>query len=76
MRNDPLEILENQEMIEKLRKAGYSDTIDKLFCDDDEVYTKKNRLNKSGACRVLGCKPKELDDMFIKWAEILKNEID
>ena len=76
MRNDPLEILENQEMIDKLRKAGYGDIIDKLLNNDDEVYTKKARLNKSGACRVLDWKPKELDDIFAKWKEILKNELD
>jgi len=76
MKNDPLELLENQEMIDKLRRAGYSEVIDKIFNNDDECYTKKSRVNKSGICRALGIKPKELDDMFFKWAEILKNELD
>ena len=53
MRNDPIELLENQELINKLRNHGYGEIIDTLLGNDDEIYTKKGRLNKSGACRVL-----------------------
>lgn len=76
MRNDPIELLENQELINKLRNHGYGEIIDTLLGNDDEIYTKKGRLNKSGACRVLEWKPKELDDIFLKWKEILANELD
>ena len=76
MRNDPVELLENQELIDKLRKHGYSEIIDTLLNNDDEIYTKRGRLNKSGACRALDWKPKELDDIFAKWKEILANELD
>jgi hypothetical protein len=76
MKNDPVELLENQELITKLRNHGYGDIVDILLNNDDEIYTKKGRLNKSGACRVLEWKPKDLDDIFLKWREILCNEID
>jgi hypothetical protein len=76
MKNDPIELLENQELIEKLRKSGFGDIINKLLNNEDRMYTKRGRVNKSGACRVLNWKPKELDDLFAKFKEILKDEID
>lgn len=59
-----IEVLETQELIEKLVEKGYGDLVDAFLCNESKVYTKKNRLNKSGACRVLGWKPKQLDDAF------------
>ena len=54
--------IENQELIQKLIDNGYGDIVDAFLLHDAKVYTKKGRLNKSGACRVLKCKPKELED--------------
>jgi nucleoside-diphosphate-sugar epimerase len=56
------ELLEQQEVIEKLIEKGYGEMIDALLTNEASVYTKKGRLNKSGACRVLGWKTKELED--------------
>ena len=39
-------------------------------------YTKKGRLNKSGACRLLGCKPKELEETMQRCRDILKKEME
>jgi hypothetical protein len=36
------------------------------------VYTKKGRLNKSGACRILNMKPKELDDFISECRDIIR----
>jgi hypothetical protein len=38
---------------------------------ESEVYTKKGRLNKSGACRILGWKPKELEEALDSCKDIL-----
>ena len=43
--------------------------------NDSKVYTKKGRLNKSGACRVLKCKPKELEDAIKACQELLKRDL-
>jgi hypothetical protein len=56
------EVLEQQELIQKLIDNGYGELIDALLMNESKVYTKKGRLNKSGACRVLGWKTKQLED--------------
>jgi len=70
-----LELIEKQELIQKLIDRGYGPLIDALLSNEREVYTKKGRLNKSGACRVLGWKPKELDEALAQCREILKRDI-
>ncbi len=58
------EVLEQQEVIQKLmeRSPQTAKLIDALLMNESKVYTKKGRLNKSGACRVLGWKTKQLED--------------
>lgn len=56
------EIIEQQEVIQKLIDRGHGKLIDALLMNESKVYTKKGRLNKSGACRVLGWKTKQLED--------------
>ena len=72
--------LERQEVIQKLRKRlkdlGYGNLIDVLLENDEKVYTKKGRLNKSGACRASGWKTKQLEDALIACRQILKDEYD
>jgi hypothetical protein len=67
-----IEILEQQELIQKLIDAGYGELVDILLSNESKVYTKKGRLNKSGACRVLGWKNKELEDALEACKDILK----
>lgn len=67
--------IEKQELLQKLIDKGYGNLIDALLSNEKEVYTKKGRLNKSGACRVLGWKPKELDEALNQCREILKKDI-
>jgi hypothetical protein len=67
--------IENQELIQKLIDSGYSRLVDAFLLNDTKVYTKKGRLNKSGACRVMKCKPKELEDAIIACQELLKKEL-
>jgi Uma2 family endonuclease len=67
--------IENQELIQKLIDSGYSRLVDAFLLNDIKVYTKKGRLNKSGACRVMKCKPKELEDAIIACQELLKKEL-
>lgn len=68
--------IENQELIQKLVDCGFGKLVDAFLLNDAKVYTKKGRLNKSGACRVLKCKPKELEDAIKACQELLKRELD
>ena len=74
MNKNPLELLEREEIIAKLQKAGYGELIEILLSNESKVYTKKGRLNKSGACRVLGWKPKQLEDALVMCKELLSRE--
>lgn len=71
-----LELLERQELIQKLIDHGYGKVIDTLLLNENKVYTKKGRLNKSGACRLLGCKPKELEETMQRCRDILRDEME
>lgn len=64
MINNFVEILERQELLQKLIDSGYADLVEAFLYNESKVYTKKGRLNKSGACRVLGWKTKQLEDAF------------
>lgn len=67
--------IENQELIEKLIQGGFGKLVDAFLLNDSKVYTKKGRLNKSGACRVLKCKPKDLEEAIKACQELLKKEM-
>lgn len=67
--------IENQELIQKLIDKGFGDLVDAFLLNDSRVYTKKGRLNKSGACRVLKWKPKELEDAIRECQELLHKEM-
>lgn len=56
------EVLERQELIQKIVDSGYGDLVEALLLNESKVYTKKGRLNKCGACRILGWKSKQLED--------------
>jgi len=67
--------LENQELIQKLIDNGFQKLVDAFLLNDSKVYTKKGRLNKSGACRVLKCKPKELEDAIKACQQLLSRDL-
>jgi hypothetical protein len=71
-----LEELERQELVQKLIENGYGELVEVLLTNEKLVYTKKGRLNKSGACRVLGWKSKQLEDALEECRKILKNDIE
>lgn len=71
-----LEELERQELIQKLIDNGYEELIEALLLNESKVYTKKGRLNKSGTCRVLGWKPKQLEDALEECRKLLDLELD
>lgn len=73
--NKSLEILETDELLNKLKNNGYSELIDAILENENKVYTKKGRLNKSGACRVLGWKGKQLEDVLKDCRKILDREL-
>ncbi len=71
-----IDVLERQELIQKLVDSGYGEIVEALLLNENKVYTKKGRLNKSGLCRVLGCKSKQIEDAFKAMHEILRPSID
>lgn len=71
MAKNPIEVFEQQECIQKLIDRGYGDLVEALLANESKCYTKKSRLNKSGACRVLGWKTKQLEDALRECREIL-----
>jgi nucleoside-diphosphate-sugar epimerase len=73
--SNAIDQLEKLELIQKLMDRGYGSLIEALLGNERKVYTKKGRLNKSGACRVLGWKPKELEEALAQCREILKRDI-
>jgi hypothetical protein len=64
MAKNSFDELERQEIIQILIDKGYGEIIDALLMNESRVYTKKGRMNKSGACRVLGWKTKQLEDIM------------
>ena len=76
MAKNPIEILEQQECIQKLIDKGYGSLVDALLENENQCYTKKARLNKSGTCRVLGYKNKQLEDALKECRAILESEFD
>ena len=57
-----IEAIDREELLQKLKDSGFEDLIDVLLSNEKKVYTKKGRLNKCGACRILKCKTKDLED--------------
>ena len=72
-RADPTatDLLASPKLWERIPGVLSPDKVDALLSNEFKWTTKKDRLNKSGACRVLDCKPKELEQMIEKWKEIL-----
>jgi hypothetical protein len=71
-----LDDIERQELIQKLIKSGYGDIVQVLLENENKVYTKKGRLNKSGACRKLKLKTKQLEDKLLEMKNLLKEDLD
>ena len=63
--------IEINELIQKLIDNGYGDLVDTFLLNENKVYTKKARLNKSGACRIMNCKTKELENRLLEAKKIL-----
>lgn len=69
------DVLEQEELLQKLRDNGFGEFIDTLLLNENKAYTKRSRLNKCGACRVLGWKTKQLEDALEACREILKDSM-
>lgn len=73
--NEYGEMFEYQELIQKLINNGQKEFVEAFLEHDNLVYTQKDRLNKSGACRVLGYKTKQLEEAFAECKRILENDM-
>lgn len=69
-----VDILERNELIQKLIDSGFGELIEALLTNENQAYTKKGRLNKSGACRILGWKTKQLEDTLAECRKIVGEE--
>lgn len=74
MKGNTLAQLEQQELIKKLIDNGYGKLVEVFLANENQVYTKKGRLNKCGACRILDCKPKELEELIEKCKALLEKD--
>lgn len=74
--HNPTSGIEMQEIIEKLKENGFSDIVECLIDNENDCYTKKARLNKSGTCRKMGWKNKQLEDALSEMRELLKDDFD
>ena len=74
MANNLIEILERQELVQKLVDKGFGPLVEAFLMNEGKVYTKKGRLNKCGACRVLGWKTKQLEDALRECRETLEGD--
>lgn len=72
MKKNFIDVLEKQEILEILESSGLGTQIEALLLNENKVYTKKGRLNKSGACRVLGIKPKQLEEFLARCRTIIR----
>lgn len=72
MRNKFLDGVENSELIALLENSSVKEKINTILLNESIVYTKKGRHNKSGACRILNMKPKELDDFISECRDIIR----
>ena len=66
-----IEMLEQQELIQKLIQHGYRELVDGILENEQSCFTKRARGNKSGMCRTLGWKPKQLEDAMAECRRIL-----
>lgn len=73
-RNSFTDSMEKQEVIQKLVDKGYGELVEIFLMREGDVYTKRGRLNKSGACRILGWKSKELEDALLECRKILGDD--
>jgi hypothetical protein len=73
---NPMNAIEMQEVIDKLKASGFSEIVDCLLDNEKDCYTKKGRLNKSSTCRKLNWKSKKLEDSLKQMKELLKLEFD
>jgi hypothetical protein len=71
--NNPVAVLETQELLQKLIDAGHGELVDCLL--EEASYTKKGRLNKSSTCRTMNWKGKQLEDALKEMRDILKSEM-
>lgn len=62
--------IETQELIQKLIDNGYGELVETLLYEN-QVWTKKGRLNKSGTCRTLDWKIKQFEDALKDCQNIL-----
>lgn len=74
--SNTLDEMERQELIKKLIENGFGEIVQVLLENENKVYTKKGRLNKSGACRKLKLKTRELEDKLQEMKNLLKNDLD
>ena len=72
MKNRFLEGIENTELLQILESSYLKEKIGLLLSNENLVYTKKGRLNKSGDCRILNMKTKELETFLVECRKVLE----
>lgn len=74
MAKNMFEVIEQQELLQKLIDAGHGDFVDKILMNETKAFTRGGKMNRSGTCRVLDMKPKQLEEILVSCREILASE--
>ena len=53
MKTNPLEVIERQEIIDKLKENGYNDLVEALLGHEKKVYTTKHATTRQNALYLL-----------------------
>lgn len=69
-----VDFIEKQELIQKLVDGGHAKLVEALLYNEG-AFTKRGRINKSGACRVLGWKTKQFEDALYECRKILGEDV-
>lgn len=72
------EVIERQELLQRISESchRHAEMVEVFLLNENLVYTKGGRLNKSGACRLLKCKPKDLEQMLLTCRELIQEAVD
>ena len=70
-----VESIERQELIQKLIDNGYTELVEALLFNEGKCFTRRGRQNKSGCCRVLGWKTKQLENAMKECRKILGEDV-
>ena len=75
MTTDFIKEIENKELIQKLIDHGFGKIVEAFIQSGNKMMTRNSRVNKSGCCRTLDLKVKQLDSCFELMRDLLREDL-